>query len=313
MLNISLSGNKNVLDPERLYDLMIVGSGPAGLSAAIYAARKGLKVGMVGDKPGGQVNDTSSVENYIGFEFVTGEGLAEAFKKHAESLEIDMANDALVKSIEKDDVFKIIANNYMTYQSKTVLLATGSKSRQLGVPGEKEFYGRGVTYCAICDGPLFKDKTVTIVGGGNSAVEAAIDLSKIAEKVYLVHRSAFRADKILVDKLSQIPNLEIHLKTQIKEIHGETLVSHITVEGDYEGTIQTDGVLVEIGYVPNSQFTDVEKNSRGEIIVDTHHMTNIPGIFAAGDVTTEPYKQIVVAASEGAKAALAINDYMNIL
>ncbi|MBN2794197.1 MAG: FAD-dependent oxidoreductase [Clostridia bacterium] len=311
MFNFSLSSNKNQLSNEILYDLIIVGSGPAGLSSAIYAARKGLSVGIIGDKPGGQVNDTSSVENYIGFEFVTGEGLAEAFKKHAESLEIHMANDVLVKSIEKDDVFKLIANNYMTYQSKTVLIATGSKSRQLGVPGEKEFYGKGVTYCAICDGPLFKEKTVVIAGGGNSAVEAAIDLSKIANKVYVVHRSEFRADKILVDKLYQLPNVEILLKTQIKEILGDGLVNSIQTTGELDGNLLTDGVLVEIGYVPNSQFADVEKNQRGEIIIDDHHMTSISGIFAAGDVTTEPYKQIVVAASEGAKAALAINEYIN--
>lgn len=311
MFNFSLSSNKNQLSSETLYDLIIVGSGPAGLSAAIYAARKGLSVGMIGDKPGGQVNDTSSVENYIGFEFVTGEGLADAFTKHAESLEIHMANDVLVKSIRKEDVFKLVGNNYMTYQSKTVLIATGSKSRQLGVPGENEFYGKGVTYCAICDGPLFKDKTVAVAGGGNSAVEAAIDLSKIASQVYLVHRSELRADKILVDKLYQLPNVEIYLKTQIRKILGDGLVNAIEVTGALEGNLSTDGVLVEIGYVPNSQFIDVEKNERGEIVVDHHHMTSIPGIFAAGDVTTEPYKQIVVAASEGAKAALAINEYIN--
>lgn len=311
MLNISLSGNKNTLSSEKVYDVFIVGTGPAGLSAAIYAARKGLSVGMIGDKAGGQLNDTSSVENYIGFEFITGEGLAEAFKKHAISLNIDMENSAQIKSIEKKENFHLIANNYMTYYGKTVLIATGSKSRKLGVKGELELYGKGVTYCAICDGPLYKGKVVTIAGGGNSAVEAAIDLSKIASKVQLVHRSEFRADKILVDKLKTLDNVEIYLNTQIKEIKGDTVVSSIQVFNEEAREMITDGVLVEIGYVPNSAFLEVEKNNKGEVIISKTHMTSIPGIFAAGDVTTESFKQIVVAASEGAKAALNINNYLN--
>lgn len=311
MLNLNLTDNKQQLDPETIYDVMIVGSGPAGLSAAIYAARKGWKVGIIGDNPGGQVNDTSSVENYIGFEFITGEELSRTFEKHANSLAIDRVTDARIKRINKAEHFTLEANHYMTYQAKTVLIATGSKSRQLGVKGENEFFGRGVSYCAICDGPLFAERTVTIVGGGNSAVEAAIDLAKIAKKVILVHRSTFRADKILVDKLDGISNLEIHLGTQIEKITGGDLVEEIHVKGETNGVLKTDGVLVEIGYVPNAQFVDVEKNERGEIVIDGHHQTNISGLFAAGDVTTERYKQIVVAASEGAKAALAMNEYIH--
>lgn len=311
MLNINLSSNDHVLDADKIYDVIIVGGGPAGLSSAIYSARKGLSVGVIGQKLGGQVHDTSSVENYIGFEFVTGEALASNFEKHAKSLKVDITSDTKVKNIKKEEMFLVEADNYMTYKSKTLIIATGSKSRQLGVKGENEFYGKGVSYCAICDGPLFEDRTVTIVGGGNSAVEAAIDLSKIAEKVILVHRSKFRADKILVDKLDKIENIEIHLGTQIEEISGEMLVEEIHVKGDTNGILKTDGVLVEIGYVPNSQFVDVEKNKRGEIIIDEDHQTSVRGIFAAGDVTTERYKQIVVAASEGAKAALSLNEYLN--
>jgi alkyl hydroperoxide reductase subunit F len=311
MLNISISNNKNQLSSEKTYDVMIVGSGPAGLSAAIYAARKGLSVGIIGDHPGGQVNDTSSVENYIGYEFITGEALAETFKKHAESLDVDFEHDAKIKSIEKKEHFLLQGDNYMTYQAKTVLIATGSKSRQLGVKGENEFYGKGVTYCAICDGPLFKDRVVTVVGGGNSAVEAAIDLSKIARKVFLVHRSTFRADQILIEKLNKMDNVEVYLGTHIEAIEGNELVESITINGASKGKLMTDGVLVEIGYVPNAQFVDVDKNQKGEIMIDHHHETSVKGMFAAGDVTTEQYKQIVVAASEGAKAALAINDYLN--
>jgi alkyl hydroperoxide reductase subunit F len=309
MFNISLSSQGPTLDAEKLYDVLIIGSGPAGLSAAIYAKRKGLEVGIIGDHPGGQVNDTSSVENYIGFEFVTGEELAKNFETHANSLKVDHESGARVKSIEKGDVFSVKADNYMTYKSKTIIIATGSKSRQLGIPGEQEFYGKGVSYCAICDGPLFADRTVTIVGGGNSAVEAAIDLSKIAKKVILVHRSEYRADQILVDKLHTLSNVEEHLQTQIVSINGDQTVTNIEVAGGK--SFETDGVLIEIGYVPNSQFTDVEKNERGEIVVDDHLQTTVNGIFAAGDVTTVRYKQIVIAAGEGAKAALSANEYLN--
>jgi alkyl hydroperoxide reductase subunit F len=312
MFNLNISSQKNVLDAEKVYDLLIIGAGPAGLSASVYAARKGLTVGVIGEKLGGQVNDTSSVENYMGFEYVTGEGLSQSFEKHAKSLDIDFLEHAKVKTLKSAESFVLHADNYMTYKSKTVLIGTGSKSRKLGVPGEDAFYGKGVTYCAICDGPLFKDKTVTVVGGGNSAVEAAIDLSKIAKKVYLVHRSEFRADQILIDKLMTLENVDIHLGTQIKSIYGEQTVMGIEVDGTYKGHIETEGVLVEIGYLPNSQFLDeIHLNDRGEIIIDQNNMTNIPGVFAAGDVTTEKHKQIIVAASEGAKAALSINDYIN--
>lgn len=311
MFNLNMISNKNILDSEKTYDVIIIGSGPAGLSAGIYAARKGLSVGIIGDKTGGQVNDTSSVENYLGFEFITGQALSENFSKHANSLSIDRLEHVKVKNIKKDTNFSLLADNYMTYTSKSVLIATGSKSRKLQVPGEDEFYGKGVTYCAICDGPLFKDKTVTIVGGGNSAVEAAVDLSKIAKHVNLVHRSSFRADQILVDKLDTLKNLDIYLNETIQHIKGSTLVEEVHLTND---VLLTDGVLVEIGYLPNTQFLEnVKLNERNEIIVDANNQTNIVGVFAAGDVTTVKHKQIIIAASEGAKAALSINDYINSL
>jgi alkyl hydroperoxide reductase subunit F len=221
-----------------------------------------------------------------------------------------MTSDIRVKEIQKGSVFSIIADNFQTYQSKTVLVTTGSKSRQLGIPGENDFYSKGVSYCAICDGPLYQDKVVTVVGGGNSAVEAAIDLSKIAKHVHLVHRSTLRADQILVDKLEKIDKVDIHLGTQVETIKGTSLVEGIDLIGQTQGYLPTDGVLIEIGYVPNSQFLEVDKNNRGEILVDSHHQTSVQGIFAAGDVTTERYKQIIIAASEGAKAALSINEYL---
>jgi alkyl hydroperoxide reductase subunit F len=309
MFNLNIDTPEKSLEAEKIYDLLVVGAGPAGLSAALYAARKGLTVGIIGEKVGGQVQDTSSVENYMGFEYITGQGLSKAFEDHITSLAIDLEKDIKIKAIDKEDNFLLRANNYQTYQAKTVLLATGSKSKKLGVEGEEAFYGKGVTYCAICDGPLFKDKTVTVIGGGNSAVEAAIDLSKIASQVHLVHRSDFRADKVLVDRLSTLDNVQIHLGQQVTAIKGDKQVEWVELSTNEK--LKTQGVLIEIGYVPNSHFAQVEKNLRGEIIIDHKHQTSQAGIFAAGDVTTERYKQIIVAASEGAKAALAINDYLN--
>jgi alkyl hydroperoxide reductase subunit F len=310
MFTLNISTDEHQVKTDKVYDLLIIGGGPAGLSAAIYSARKGLSVGILGEKIGGQVQDTSSVENYMGFEFVSGQGLAESFEKHVKSLDVHMTSDIRVKEIQKGSVFSIIADNFQTYQSKTVLVTTGSKSRQLGIPGENDFYSKGVSYCAICDGPLYQDKVVTVVGGGNSAVEAAIDLSKIAKHVHLVHRSTLRADQILVDKLEKIDKVDIHLGTQVETIKGTSLVEGIDLIGQTQGYLPTDGVLIEIGYVPNSQFLEVDKNNRGEILVDSHHQTSVQGIFAAGDVTTERYKQIIIAASEGAKAALSINEYL---
>jgi alkyl hydroperoxide reductase subunit F len=309
MFNLNITDTSNELSSELIYDLIIVGSGPAGFSAAVYAARKGLIVGIIGEHSGGQVSDTSSVENYLGFEYATGEELSERFKKHAESLDIKTTYGVHVKEIKSEDIFSIIGDNYMTYKSKTVLIATGSRSRLLEIPGEKEFYGKGVSYCAICDGPLYKGQKVVIAGGGNSAVEAAIDLSKIAKEVILVHRSQFRADQILINQLKKLNNVSILLNTSIKSIHGDKKVTHISTSG---GDISTSGVLVEIGYVPNTQFLrDVSLNERNELIIDADNHTNIKGMFAAGDVTNIKHKQIVIAAAEGAKAALAINDYLN--
>lgn len=316
-LNINMSAvNKKEIDSEKLYDVIIIGSGPAGMSSAIYSARKGLSVLVIAQKLGGQVNDTASVENYIGFEFISGEELASSFEKHMKSLKVDILTDELVKSINKvSGNFETSVSNYMTYKSKTVIVATGSKSRKLGVLGEDEYYGKGVSYCAICDGPLFEDRRVVIAGGGNSAVEAALDLSKIATEVILVHRSEFRADQVLLDKLENIENVIVHLQTDIKEIYGDGLVEGIRAfnkESGFDFDIETSGVLVEIGYVPNTQFLEnLELNKRKEIIINTNNHTSLSGLFAAGDVTDVSYKQIVIAAGEGAKAALAVNEYIN--
>lgn len=302
---------------EVLHDVAIIGSGPAGLSAALYAKRKGLKTIVVSDKSGGQVVDTTSVENYLGIEFETGSGLAERFSKHVESLNVTVLRDATVNQLEKhQDLFSVILSSGKIINAKALIIATGSKPRKLGVIGEEAFSGRGVAYCAICDGPLFEGLDVVVAGGGNSAVEAALDLSKIANSVTLVHRSVLRADQIVIDQLEKQQNVRVHLNTQIKEIYGQQLVEGIKVHDKTKGEdfdILANGVFVEIGYLPNNQLVTalLKLNDRGEIIVNSLNETSVPGVFAAGDVTDTPYKQIVVAASEGAKAALSANDYIN--
>jgi alkyl hydroperoxide reductase subunit F len=309
------------LNNETIYDLLIIGGGPAGLNAALYAKRKGLNVGIIAKDLGGQVMDTSTVENYLGFPTITGMGLIEEFKKHVKELNVPIEDFITVESIrtsEKSPIKEILTDNGSTYKSKAIIIATGSKPRKLGVLGEAEYSGKGVSYCAICDGPLFAEEDLIVAGGGNSAVEAAIDLSKIANKVTLVHRSQFRADKILLDQLDKLSNVEVKLNTQIQEIVGEKMMSGINVldkENDSSYTISAAGIFVEIGYLPNSDaFKDlIQLNQRGEIVVNNYGETNVKGIFAAGDVTESPYKQIVISAAEGARAALAANDYLNTL
>lgn len=304
---------------DKIYDLLILGAGPAGLNAALYAKRKGLETIIIAKDKGGQVMDTSSVENYLGFPSLTGEGLVKKFLEHVEELKVPILEYEEVERIQNDtdsSVKAVMLKNGKTLKTKTVIIATGSKPRRLGVPGEKEFSGKGVCYCAICDGPLFAEEEVIVAGGGNSAVEAALDLSKIASKVTVVHRSQFRADKILVDQLIQKPNVEIKLATDILEVYGDKFMSGIKVlnkENSNEYSIEAAGLFVEIGYLPNSEmFADfLELNSRNEIVVDKHGMTSIPGVFAAGDVTDTPYKQIIMSAADGAKCSLAANDYIN--
>lgn len=319
-LNMDLGGNKTgiTFDKSKKYDLLVIGFGPAGLNAALYAKRKGLEVGVVGKKNGGQVIDTTSVENYLGFEFKTGEDLVKEFNKHVASLNVPMLKDINVDSVVKleDGSFQVNLEKGEVLKATAVIIATGSKPRRLGVKGEDDFLGKGVAYCAICDGPLFEGLDVVVAGGGNSAVEAAIDLAKIANSVTLVHRSQFRADQIVIDKLLTYNNVKVALETEILEVQGQGLMSGIVVKDKKSGeerVIEANGLFVEIGYLPNSGFLKgaVAFNGRDEIIVNALCETSVPGLFAAGDVTDIPYKQIIISAAEGAKAALTANDYIN--
>lgn len=316
-LNINVNNSK--LNSEKVYDVLIIGGGPAGLNAALYAKRKGLNTGIISKNFGGQVVDTSSVENYLGYTLLSGIELVEKFKEHVNTLNIPMEEYMTVEKLineENNPVKKIVLSNGSIYQAKSIIIATGSRPKKLGITGEDEFAGKGVAYCAICDGPFFTDEEIIVAGGGNSAIEAAIDLSKIGSKVTVVHRSQLRADQILIDQIEKIENVEIKLNTEIKEVLGDKLVSGIRVldkSADEEYTISASGVFVEIGYLPNtSAFEDLlNLNERGEILVDKYGETNIKGIFAAGDVTDTPYKQIIISAADGAKCALSANDYLN--
>jgi len=315
--SINVGGEKaKALDPGTLYDTIIIGGGPAGLGAALYAKRKGLEVGIIAERMGGQVLDTSSVENYLGYPFLTGEDMVHNFEAHVKEYQVPVTTDVLVEGIVEGSPKLVSASDGKTYRAKTLILATGSKPRKLGVPGEKEFSGRGVAYCAICDGPLFTGRDVIVAGGGNSAVEAAIDLAKTSSKVKLVHRSDFRADKVLIDKLMSLENVEVHLQTQILEIKGGNLLTHVTALDKTQGKeidITAEGLFVEIGYLPKSELFEglVALNDKKEIMVNPLGETDVPGIYAAGDITDGPYKQIIISAADGAKAALSANDFVN--
>lgn len=314
--------NQQIKEPisETLYDMIMIGGGPAGLNAALYAKRKGLEVAILTRQIGGQVINTSSVENYLGTKNSTGEELVNDFKSHVSSLEIPIAEYVDVEEIipnTETNQHSVKLTDGRIFNSRTLVLATGTNHRHLGVDGEERLAGRGVAYCAICDAPLYKNKTVIIAGGGNSAVEAALDLAKVADHVTIVHRSQFRADQILVDELYENDKIDIHLESQINSIEGEDFMTHINVldkKTNDNFIVEADGIFIEIGNVPNSQLFKglVELNDSGEVIVDERCSTNIPGIYAAGDVTTVIYKQIIIATSDGAKAALAANDYINI-
>lgn len=306
-----------VFDKDLLFDMIVIGGGPSGLNAALYAKRKGNLVGIIAGQLGGQIMNTSVVENYLGYESISGPGLVDQFIQHVKALSVPTLEYVLVDDITSENkIHTILLSDGSKVRTKTIVLATGSNSRKLNVPGENELAGRGVAYCAICDAPLYKGKDVMIAGGGNAAVEAAIDLSKIANSVTLIHRSQFRADKVLLDLLTTKENVTIHLETQILEIVGTDFVTSVLVKDkntDEIKDIKGDGIFIEIGHIPNTEVFKniVALNDHGEVIVDERQRTNVDGIFASGDMTTVPYKQIIIATAEGATAALAANDYLN--
>ena len=303
------------------YDVLIVGGGPAGAAAAVYAARKGIRTGVAAERFGGQVNDTLAIENYISVLETDGPKFAAALEAHTRAYGVDIMNlqraDKLIPAAEPGGLISVQMANGATLQSKTVILSTGARWRNVNVPGEAEYKNKGVAYCPHCDGPLFKGKRTAVIGGGNSGVEAAIDLAGIVAHVTLIEfADQLKADAVLVSKLKSLPNVTIHVNAQTTEITGaDGKVNGLKYKDratNVEHLVPLEGVFVQIGLVPNTEWLKgtVELSKFGEIIVDSHGRTNIPGVFAAGDCTTVPFKQIVIAAGDGSKAALSAFDHL---
>lgn len=316
-LNLESTVTSSAFDTVLKWDLLIIGGGPAGLNAALYAKRKGLSAGIISKEIGGQLHNTTDVDNYLGYQLIEGKDLSHQFLNHIKSLEVPIYKDVNVVSIESlNPDFKIALSDGKTLYSKTVLMSTGGMPRQLDIPGEIAYANKGVSYCTTCDAPFFKDKHVIVAGGGNSAAEAIIDLTHWANHVTVVHRSQWRADKVLLDKIHQLDNVTIHLETQLLEVIGKATMTGVKVFDKQTKTsriIEAEGLFIEIGNIPKSDLVKdlVKTNAQGEILVDENQMTSLPGLYAAGDVTNQAFKQIVISAADGAKAALAATQYLN--
>lgn len=308
-------------DPSELsnkdpFDVLVVGGGPAGASAAIYAARKGIRTGIVAERFGGQVMDTKGIENFISVKYTEGPELVASLEEHVKEYGVDVMNSQRAKRLEKKDLIEVELENGAVLKSKTVILSTGARWRNVGVPGEAEFKNKGVAYCPHCDGPLFEGKHVAVIGGGNSGIEAAIDLAGIVKHVTVLEfMPELKADAVLQERLYSLPNVTVLKNVQTKEITGTNKVNGISYmdrETEEEHHIELQGVFVQIGLVPNTDWLreTIECNRFGEIIVDKHGATNIPGVFAAGDCTDSAYKQIIISMGSGATAALGAFDYL---
>jgi len=308
------------LSAKDAFDVLIVGGGPAGAAAAVYAARKGIRTGMLAERLGGQTMDTMSIENFISVLETDGPKFAAALEQHAKRYDVDIMNLQRAQKLTPagaDGLVGIQLENGATLKSRTVILSTGARWREVNVPGEKAYRNKGVAYCPHCDGPLFKGKRVAVIGGGNSGVEAAIDLAGIVAHVTLLEfGTELRADAVLVDKLKSLANVAIHTNAQTTEISGtDGKVSGLTYIDRKSGeskSVALEGVFVQIGLVPNSEWLKgtLELSRHGEIVVDARGQTSLAGVFAAGDVTTVPFKQIIIATGDGAKAALGAFDHL---
>lgn len=294
-------------------DLVIIGGGPAGITASVYAARKKMNFLVITMDIGGQAGWSSDVENYPGYQFVTGPELVAKFQEHMQKYGIPTKENEEVIELEKKDGMIYIKTQKANYEAKAVVIASGKKMREMGVSGEKEYKNKGVAYCVTCDGPLFAGKNVAVIGGGNSALDGALQMMNIANKVYLINiTDDFTGDQIVLEKVKGNPKVTILHDTKVESIIGEKFVKGINIDtGGKKKFLEVEGVFIEIGLVPNSWFTKgLDKNEKGEIKVNCANETNIPGIFAAGDVTNVPEKQIVIAAGDGAKAVLGAFRYL---
>jgi len=315
-----LSKIGSTADPSELsnkdpYDVLVIGGGPAGASAAIYAARKGIRTGIVAERFGGQILDTVGIENFISVKHTEGPKLAAQLEEHVRDYNIDIMDSLRAKGLTKKDLIEVELENGAVLKSKTVIIATGARWRNIGVPGEQEFRNKGVTYCPHCDGPLFEGKHVAVIGGGNSGIEAAIDLAGVVKHVTVFEfMPELKADAVLQEKLKSLPNVTVITNAETKEITGSDKVEGITYVDRASGEthhVELEGVFVQIGLVPNTDWLgDTVKLLRGEIVVDERGMTSLPGVFAAGDCTNSAYKQIIISMGSGATAALGAFDYL---
>ncbi len=298
-----------------MYDVIVIGAGPAGMTAGVFASRKGLKTAIVSKDIGGQVNWTTDIENYMGFTEIDGQALMDRFESQVREHQLE-EKQTNAKMVRKDgDVFTVSTADQGDHTARTVIVATGKRPRTLNVPGEAEFRNKGVSYCSTCDGPLFRDVPVAVVGGGNSALKAVFDLNNYASEIHLISLTELTADAVFVKRLKGIAKLKQHIGQTVVEIKGSKLVERVVVEHQetkerFELPVQ--GIFIEIGLDPNTEFIEgmVERTPNGEIKIDCECKTNIPGLFAAGDATTVPEKQIIIAAGEGAKAAINAWEYL---
>ncbi|WP_079506049.1 alkyl hydroperoxide reductase subunit F [Mesobacillus jeotgali] len=304
------------LNDKEPYDVLVVGGGPAGSSAAIYAARKGIRTGIVAERFGGQVMDTLGIENFISVKHTEGPKLVASLEEHVKEYGVDIMNLQRAKRLEKKDLIELELENGAVLKSKTVIISTGARWRNVNVPGEAEFKNKGVAYCPHCDGPLFEGKDVAVIGGGNSGIEAAIDLAGIVKHVTVIEfNPELKADAVLQDRLHSLPNVTVVTNAQTSEITGTDKVNGITYIDRASGEehhVELQGVFVQIGLVPNTEWLSdtLERTRFGEIVVDKHGATDLPGVFAAGDCTDSAYKQIIISMGSGATAALGAFDYL---
>ena len=309
--------SQDAFEDKGVFDVLVVGGGPSGNSAAIYAARKGIKTGLVAETFGGQVMETVGIENMIGTPYTEGPKLMSQVEAHTREYPVDIMKAQKAKSIKKTDLIEVELENGAVLKAKTAILSVGAKWRNINVPGENEFRNKGVTYCPHCDGPLFTGKDVAVIGGGNSGIEAAIDLAGLAKHVYVLEfLPELKADQVLQDRIAALSNVTVFTNVATKEIIGDEEVTGLVYTdraSQEEKTISLQGVFVQIGLVPNTEWlldSEVALNDRREIIVDSHGATNVPGIFAAGDCTNSAYKQIIISMGSGATAALGAFDYL---
>jgi alkyl hydroperoxide reductase subunit F len=297
-----------------ILDVLIIGAGPAGLTAGVYCARKLLKTFIISENIGGQALESWAIDNYMGYRMITGEDLMKKFEEQVRNLDMKLELDQVTGISQEDGLFLVKTISDNTLKARCLILTQGKQPRKLGVPKEDQYLGRGLSVCSTCDGPLFREKKVAVVGGGNSALQTAMEMSEIAQSVSLIVRSTIRADPVYEKRLESKRNITVHLNSRVTELHGDRFLTGITItdEKGVEQTVSVDGVFIDIGWIPNTELLDgfVELNDQKEIVVDINCHTSRKGVFAAGDVTSVKGKQIIIASGEGAKAALEAAEYV---